>query len=199
MSQFIPEDQATSSIVDANAKGIIPDGDLTLIRKVLARPEVISQVAPNFFAYMVDYLAVNQPLVPIGQISGFSQFTARAAQGPGSAEYGTSATYDDLATVGPQLTNLPDGNYVIGFGAIATSSVANKTAYTSISINGASATDSDGFNTLGLNGSTNVGGTMFLVKRLSASGNNSLCLKYRTEDASYWQNRWLLALKYANA
>lgn len=195
MSQFLPEGFGQQGAVSALPKDAVSDGDISLIKKTLSRPEVIQQVAPNFFAYMVDYLSVNQPLVPISQISGFSQFTAKFDL-VATAQSTSSTSFVDLGTVGPQLTGLPRGSYVILFGAqYAKASGATM----SVSLNGASADVEDGATT-----AVNTGAGMSIMravaKTLTDPESNSVVVKYKSDDggSSSWQNRWLIVLRYAN-
>ena len=206
MSQFMPEKTFQQQSVDSLAQtgqGAVSESNLSLIEKVLAKPEVISQVAPNFFAYMVDYLAVNQPFIPISQISGFSQFTAQYAT-VSTEQAITSSTYGNLGTTGPQITGLPDGKYLFIYGAALEGRPTDNAtiAWMSVSFNGAAASDNDGIRQ---QGELAIPASRATVATLQNNGNNTVTAKYRWESsgtpasnptASY---RWLVALKYANA
>lgn len=181
------------------ARGFVEDGDLALLKKVFGRPELIPE---SFWAHLVDYIAVNQPQIPISQILGFAQFTAIAATPIGtsaaSSESTASTSFTDLATVGPQLTGLADGKYVIIFGASIRSATNGEDHYMSVDANGAGASDADAL--FGTNGNR-YAAARAITKTLQNGGNNSLTAKYKTGNAAsdvHASHRWLLALKYAN-
>jgi len=200
VSQFLPEGfgAQAETTVSALPKGIVSEGDLSLIKKTLSRPEIIEQVAPNFFAYMVDYLAVNQPLVPISQISGFSQFTAQSSVNNGEARRNTN-TYGDPTTgdAGPTLTLLPKGRYAFFYGGLSSDfSGGGGTMYLSLDVNSAGASDTDAVQT-----TANANGISVMratIKDLT-SDNNTVTVKYRTSvGTGRWDNRFIIALRYAN-
>lgn len=151
----------------------------------------------DFLGYMDQRLLMNTPLIPIGQIVGFSQFTSQAAEV--LAEQATASTaYTNLATVGPSLNGLPDGQYEIRFGAAAKISTAvTESARMSLEINGVAASDDDA-------ALSNVDGVVsvsrVVLKTLAAGGNNTVVMKYRATGATAtFAYRWLVALKIANA
>ena len=199
MSQFLPESfDAQAETVSALPKGIVTESDLSLIKKTLSRPEIIEQVAPNFFAYMVDYLAVNQPLVPISQISGFSQFTAQSSVNNGTAlrnvnSYGDPTTGD----AGPSITLLPKGKYVLLYGALAwDSSGGGGTMYVSPKVNSTEAESADAANVTA--NTTGISIMRACLKDLSLE-NNTVTLRYNASSGTgRWDNRFLIALRYAN-
>jgi hypothetical protein len=125
--------------------------------------------------------------VPISQITGFSGFTAQAATRISVSEGTGSATYVDLATVGPTLTGL------FGAAAVTTSGVC----FMAIAENGAAASDSQSAQFATTTGG--VSGAAAYLTTLSNGGNNSLEAKYRTTAGTgTFNHRWLIALKYAN-
>lgn len=206
MSQFMPEktfQQQSADSLNVAGQGAVSDANLSLIEKVLAKPEVISQVAPNFFAYMVDYLAVNQPFIPISQISGFSQFTAQYAT-VSTEQAITSSSYGNLGTTGPELTGLPDGKYLLIYGAALEGRPTDNAtiSWMSVSFNGAAASDNDGIRQ---QGALAIPASRATVATLQNNGNNTVTAKYRWSSSSSPASnptasyRWLVALKYANA
>ena len=108
-------------------------------------------------------------------------------------------SYTDLATVGPQLTGLPDGQYLLVFGFTAAASGGAAAP----SINGASPTDSQA-------ASYQPGGGIVIADAISTmrllpvtlknDGNSIVTLKYRFDgsNTATFLYRWLAALRYAN-
>lgn len=173
----------------------VPDYFKTLFRACMNDPLLF--VPKPFETWMVDRVAVSGLNLPIGQIIGFSQFTVQS-DFVITSESTASLVYTNLATVGPTLTGIPDGQYLLAFGA--QTSVTNDTASMSVSVNGVAASDNDSA-TIGTTGA--VGGNIvrFISSTLSTGGNNSVTVKYRTNNGTVvpFLRRWLIALKYANA
>lgn len=135
--------------------------------------------------------------LPITNIIGFQQFTVQNAPFIFTSQSRTSSTYGDLATVGPTLTGLPDGKYVIMFGC-ASAAAGGTEAGMSVQIN-SDAVDSD--DSVVSAASSLTAGSIAVVKTLSAGGNNSITAKYASLDnvnSATFARRWLLALRYAN-
>lgn len=181
-----------------------PDANLTdFDRKVAAalnNPTVLMLLLREFKDYLVQYLALNQPPVPIGQIVGFTQFTVQAAAQVLTDESTASESYTDLSTDGPTLTGLSDGSYLVLFGCSAkVDTLLGETARMSVEVNGTAASDDDMILT-GTSFGTSIGRAV--TKSLAAGSSNELSAKYRSTDSgtnASFANRWLLALKYANA
>lgn len=166
-------------------------------RRVYASLAKAGQWLPkDFLSYMVEYLSINQPLVPIGQVVGFSQYTAQAAPQINTSQSTSSTTPTDLATAGPTLTGLPSGKYVVWFGAAADTSPVNSEAYMGVKANSTEPTTSDAAVTFSAN--------RIMVSRAHTftltNSNNTLLARYWAASAGTgtWQNRWMLALRYAN-
>lgn len=146
-----------------------------------------------------QWLTVNPIPVPISQVQGFSRFTAQPAS-IATGETTTSTTYADLATVGPTLSGLPAGTYLVLVGALLYNNTAGVASSASVSLNGGAASDADAaiLVTSGSNvpAVTAVG---FSVKTLTLA-NNTLRVKYRVNGAStgtfYYRN--LVALRIGN-
>src|SRR3990167_8443773 len=90
--------------------------------------------------YLVERIAMDGLQIPVSQLSGFTSFTAQAAEIV-TEETTTSLTYTDLATVGPTKTGLPDGLYLLIYGAAMASSAAGNAVYVSVEVNAAAAAD----------------------------------------------------------
>lgn len=197
MSVFLPEGYdapASDKLVQPSAAPL-SDQEKDLIRRLFSKPELIPE---RFLSYIVDYLAVNQPQIPISNIFGFSQFTAKEGNTISSpTETTTSTSYTDLPTVGPTITGLPDGKYVIFFGNTSSTSSSSAQATTSVKVNSIEASDTD----MLLNGSTvTVPVSRAILKTLSNGGNNTLAMRYKvfTAGTGSFRDRWMIALRYAN-
>lgn len=134
--------------------------------------------------------------IPVAQILGFTQFTAKVATQITTNETTTSLTYTDLATVGPSLTALPNGSYLVLFSSEARNTTPNDGAVMSLSFNGGAAGDGDAAYTFANLVQTTIG---FTVVTLS-SGANTIEAKYRADvgGTAEFQRRKLVAFKYAN-
>ena len=71
MSQFLPEARPAASTLVPAATGPIDPGLLSDINRNFSRPDLVPE---PFMNYVVDYLAANQPGIPISQIQGFLTF-----------------------------------------------------------------------------------------------------------------------------
>jgi hypothetical protein len=145
------------------------------------------------------WLEMHPPAIPVAQVLGFAAFTALPAPTiqPGVAETTNSLVYTNLATVGPQLSGVPAGQYIILFGALASSSTGSAAALMGISINGAVALDAEATGTAQTGGTTAV---MTAVVKTLPLASNSIVAKYRVDAGTgTYVRRWLIALKYSNA
>lgn len=195
MSSF--ESVSGADLLDPNQK---KDASLTdFDYKVFAAMNKIvgkQWLAKDFLGYMTEYGALNQPLVPIGQIVGFTGFTATFSNVE-TAESTGSTSYVDLATVGPTVTDLPPGQYVLLHGAYIRNSGAGQAAVMSFSINGAAASDDD---LAGVTYTDNISVMRGSYKTTLTEQINTITAKYRvTGGTGTFARRWLIALKTANA
>ena len=143
--------------------------------------------------YLVERMALDGLQIPVSQLSGFSTFTAQFAPIIATVETTTSTSYVNLTTTGPQLTGLPDGQYVFIWSALAFCSASSDAAIMAVGYNGA-ATD----NTVQARTNQTVDYTSIValnIQTLSA-GSNSVLAKYKTGTSATFSNRSLLALKY---
>ena len=140
------------------------------------------------------WLEQNPPAITIQSIVGYSQTTPQSATDVVPNETTTSLTFTDLATAGPTLTNLPDGNYLFIWGAAMTQS--SSAGYMGLKINSTEATDNES----AVNGAASIiPGARALVKRLSNGGNNTVTCRYRVDGGTGgWQRRWLHAIRVSN-
>ena len=155
----------------------------------------VSQIA---LGQIVEYLEANPPRVPISQITGFTQFAATQAQVL-TLETTTSTTYADLATAGPTISGLPDGQYLFLFGGHIKSSAGGTTALMSLSYDGSTPVDAD---SAGCANTDQAGVSRAVTHTLSGvvTGGHTVKAQYRMGSAGTgtYQNRWLVAIRYAN-
>jgi hypothetical protein len=174
----------------------VADPDIqSQIMEVLADP---MNLPDTFWGYMIQRWLADAPVFPISQVFGFAQFTASPATDVLTQEATTSGTFGDLTTTGPTLTGLPDGKYVIRFGAAAFTTVTGTGALVGVSVNGGSITSGE-YAEHGATSATSV--VREVVKSLSNNGNNTLTLKYASGvggTSVSFRNRWLVALRYGN-
>lgn len=121
----------------------------------------------------------------------------------------TSTTYADLAVggVGPSLSHLPDGIYLIvtsataGCATPASGSPDHAETWASISINGSTPSDGDAIYTsiVGVNIGLTLTSSKVLIRSLRNGNNNSLVMKYRAENgtpgSAAWADRVLTVLR----
>lgn len=171
------------------------------LQRMLSFPE---EFPAKFKNWLKEEMSVNGTFTR-SQIQGLSQFTASSdvivtPQGT------TSTSYADLATVGPQLTGLSDGTYVILFGASVYGPTSGNDffAYMSISANGATPSDDDrahiGSNISAASNAIEIGISRAIVMTVSNNNNNSLVVKYKASsgDNPLFSRRWMIALKVGN-
>lgn len=164
-------------------------------------------VVNSIFDFSADALAEvrlwleqNPPAIGISNVLGFSQFTAQMSV-VANNETRTSSTYGDLTHAGPALTGLPDGKYVMLWGANAAGNPSVSNAQMAVSVNGGTAPNGD-HTLVAITSSLGVTAVMIAdTVTLAAGGNNSITAKYASSDNAStctWNNRWLIALRYAN-
>lgn len=169
---------------------------------VQAKPAVTNPVVKTIWDVSTDFLGelrtwqeANPPAVPISQIIGFDQYTAKGDQV--TAEESTASnTFTDLTTVGPQINNIPNGSYVVIFGA-SLQAVGGNELIMGVSVNGASP---DASHVCESATTTNLSLAHGFLVTLS-NGSNSFVAKYRMSagaSAGAARNRWLIALRYSN-
>jgi hypothetical protein len=141
---------------------------------------------------------VNIPQIPVSQISGFTQFTAKSAT-VFDASSTTSFTYVDLSPSGPTLTGVADGSYIFWFGCTIEED-ANVQGLMSLSFNGSTPFDFDGIYAY-VEGTAGDAVVMSISRALSRSiangGNNTIQAKYKSTVGGTvnFMRRWLIALR----
>lgn len=146
--------------------------------KVLGNPILFPD---EFKTWLSDFVATNVPLIPFSHIFGARLNTARSGQYVATSESTTSAAYTDLATVGPQVTNLSDGTYLIVYGA------ESRSRY-SVSINGAAASDDDSIYCV----EAVVPAARAKISSLKNNNANTICMKYINGS---FKNRWMVVVR----
>ena len=203
MSQFLPENSSGATVPGQTsltpATQNVTLADVSLMQRVLnAAAQNPNLIPDTFMAYVVDFIQTSRLEIPIGQVFGFVGYTVQASSLVGAFESTSATAYGDLATVGPTLDSLADGNYLVLLVADIDIATAGKEAHMSYDPNGAGASDT---------WSAQCRSSDFVtccrpsLVRL-ASGANTLTAKYRSDTAgaisSTFGNRQLFALKYAN-
>ena len=163
------------------------------VMEVLSDP---MNLPSTFWDYMVKRWLRDAPVFPISQVFGFSATVAQTATEIATSETTSSASFVDLATVGPTLTGIPDGKYLIIFGASSKNTTAGSGAKMSIDINGGGAADADSTN-CAVDQFVDV--ARFRTKTLANNGSNTITAKYRvTANTGTFANRSLIAIRYGN-
>lgn len=153
---------------------------------------------PVFWDYMIQRWLADAPVFPATQVFGFLQFTAIVAPPIATAETRATSTFGDLATVGPTLTGLPDGNYLLAFGAGAAGSPGVSNALMSAQVN-ATPVAAGEYTYTSSASATSV--MRILAKPLNNGGANTVTAKYASSNNAFsctWADRWMLVLKYSN-
>lgn len=132
--------------------------------------------------------------IPIGQVIGFSTFAAQFAA-VATQENSTSTTYGDIATVGPTLSGLGPGRYILFYGSSYGSA---QEGFYSPMVNSTEAVDADALQTL-TTSAENIPGAFAVLKDLDQDS-NTVQMRYRigSAGAGAFKKRWLIALKYSN-
>ena len=141
---------------------------------------------------------MHPPAIPVGQILGFSAFNALVAPTiqPATTETTVSTAYTNLTTVGPQVSAVPAGKYLILFGCLAANSTGSASLM-ALSVNGSAGTDDESCGTAQTGGVTSV---MVAVAKTLTLDSNTIVAKYRVVGGTgSFLRRWLIALKYSNA
>lgn len=155
---------------------------------------------PEFKTWLLDYIAVNIPVLPISHFLGYVS-TKAYSNLVETVENTDSGSYTDMATVGPQLS-LPRGRYLLLYGATlaAVSSPGANAGKMSPSINGGAASDDDSVDVFTFNG-TNMNGSFAIVKDLTTVETNTLVMRYKKDSGvsagqPTWGMRWFSAIRF---
>ena len=167
------------------------------LQRILSDP---SEFPREFGAWIVDYLGLNAELQPF-QVEGLSLTAPRTDTIQTQESRGWDSSYGDLATVGPQLTELGSGTYLVIFSCEVQNQEAGVETHMSISINGATATDADGVALFTSSVSLNAPITRFIVLNLTLPKNTVKCQYKRIGNGAtvaLFKSRTLIAIKVGN-
>lgn len=186
-------DKATFSL-DSDDPYLSPD-ERKVVRRLLSHPEDFPQ---EFWSAVNQKVALDGEPIPASQIQGGKTLPFYEATIINSLETTTSTTFTDLSTIGPTLTNLSDGSYLV----IGEASCHNDTD-TLVSIMALQINDtapSGDSTTLFTAGTSSTQGAGVLLVDLRNNNNNTLTCKYRVNGASTgtWFHRRLYAFKVGN-
>lgn len=205
MSIFLPEDsqgQPQDGVVSITpASPQTTQADVALMQRVFqAAAENPLMLPADFMSYVLDYVQTSRLIVPIGQVFGFSQFTANIATPVSTLESTTSTTFGALTTAGPSLSGVGDGKYLILFGCEADIATSGQQALMGISVNGSTPASANGDACAGASTTAVSGVSIATAKTLSNAGSNTITAQYASSGGSSasFRNRWLIALKFAN-
>lgn len=193
MSNFEPSSSDRLS-GDGEQAAAITDFDMRVAQSLLKLTNSL-RIPKDTLGYLVEYLALNQPSIPVGQLSGFNQFTVQPSDRLVGDTDITSTTFADPAVgvAGPEITGLPPGKYLIVFGArLVAAAAAN--LFVGVKVNTTEPIDDDSIVT---STTSSHPGITAIVKTLSLDS-NTLRMRFRTTsgtaNAKY---RWMIAIKSA--
>lgn len=202
MSSILDGASATQETALQAEKGVdsfLSSEERAQVQRFLNFPEEFPKV---FKSWLLDFIAVNGLAIPISQISGFSQFTARSSE-VFATESVTGASYGNIASVGPTLSGLSDGQWIFWYGLYSDSDADVQVA-ASLSFNGVTATDADGIRG-GVDGlvgdQTRISIMRGVFKILTNGGSNEVQMKYKKIAGASNPTvgtRWLIGLKTGN-
>ena len=166
----------------------LSDYDIAKFRKLLKDP---TRLPPEFVTWMLDQMTRNA--APFDQQLGGKSFRATGAR-IDTEQTTTSVTYTDLATVGPTISDLPGGRYIVFFGATLYNGGAGA-SYMGVKVNSTEATDTIAIRAESAERASSS--SIFLTDL--PLGSNTLQARYRDDGVTAgFSRRFLIALKYAN-
>lgn len=161
----------------------------------------IYDVSPAFLGDLLAYIELNPPKIPLAQIQGYISNEPYTAT-PVNPEQSTTSlgTFVDLTTVGPSLSGLPDGTYIVTWGSIMSTTVAANRAQMGVSVNGGAV---DTTVLAATNSPSAVGSTgqrSITVQMAAGSGGSTVVCKYRLAlttpaGTATFGNRYLSAVR----
>lgn len=198
MSEILPVGaDELSKFAQTTESLILTESERADLVKKLSNPLSFPKEFKN---WLMDFVATNIPLIPISQVFGFTQFTALMAPQITTNESTSSTAFVALTTAGPTLTVEP-GNYAVIWGAHAGNSASVGKAQMGISINSSNPADSD-TNYWAVGTQSQEQGYATKTNTYTCPlGSNTITALYRTSAAggnAVFQDRWMLAIKYAN-
>lgn len=165
-----------------------------------AKPAVMSifDFSAEALGELKTWLEQNPPLLPVTQVIGFSQFTAQSAVDNTVADVVGPNGRSGSST--PGLSALPNGQYVIMWGCRASTTVVGDDAAMGLTVNGSAYSLDLSAATRSPNRASIAAAT---IQTLDNNGSNSLAMVYAYDGSgtgtAEFRDRWLIALKFANA
>ena len=203
MSSFMTESQpsAPSSAQTSTQE------DIALMQRVLRAAAQNPNLIPDIFMpYVVDFVQTSRLQIPIGQVPGFAQFTPTFLRTPKTPVSITATSASALPDTDFRLTGLPDGRYVILFGAnMEITSVGAIGNYLTLTLSGSPGAFNDGgslttvvHTALGIESLAGI--STWIASNAALGGSNFLqLLAFITgSPTALIGDRWVLALRYAN-
>jgi hypothetical protein len=135
----------------------------------------------EFKRWLGDFVATNIPMIPFSHIFGARQNTARSGVYIPTSETTAVTAYTNLATVGPEITLIADGTYLVMYGATCR-------ARCSISVNGAVPVDDDSI------WGEEQGPAAGRMKIISLKNNNQNTLRLQYKSGTF-SHRWLVIMR----
>lgn len=135
----------------------------------------------EFKRWLGDFVTTNIPMIPFSHIFGAKVNIAKSGVYIATAET-APATWGNCTTVGPEITGLADGRYVIAFGHRSRAEAAP-------SYNGAAPNDDDRIYANESGPAT----ARLIVKTLQNNNNNSVLIQYQGSRTT--QDRWLVVIR----
>lgn len=141
------------------------------------------QFPDEFKRWLGDYVATNIPMIPFGHIFGSRQNTARSGAYVAANETASTGVYQDLTTVGPQITQIANGRYLVMYGCECRDRA-------SISVNGATPSDDDSI----WGEEAHPAAMRMKILSLTNNNQNTIKMQYKSGGRSF-SHRWLAIMR----
>jgi hypothetical protein len=197
MSMFLPDAKPQEREPAKGPEAYLSPDERKALQRSLSFPE---DLPPKFKSWMIDFIAVNIPQIPISQIVGFTKFTPVYNLLVNTFGVG-STTYSEYG--GPEI-QVGKGTHLLlyGFQFVENTGSTWGQGYVSPSVNGATPADADAVRTKILFGGVPAneddteGSCVFFKIATLSEPNNTVRMKYRvTDGALTYSNCWVMALK----
>lgn len=153
----------------------------------------------EFKKWLLDYMGMNIPPIPVNQLLGFVQTRAYTADDVPDFEATASSNYTRLGITGPIIQGLNDGTYIVFHGCeMASNDGFSAKGWEALSVNGS--TPSDNLANRAFNGGTRVD-TSWRVDQVSCTAGvaaNTIEMLYRSSTGTpKFGRRWMHAIRIA--
>lgn len=159
------------------------------------------RLPPDFETWITEWVGGHLLSLPASSLLGAASFIYRVASQVDASETTASTTFVDLSTVGPELTQLANGRWLVFWGAKFENMSTDAHGYMGMSVNGSTPSDSqvahnhedvDGIQALMYARHFGIGG----APALTADHNNTLTAKYKASGGTArFEDRWMVALR----